>query len=90
MDVAAGAASNLSIKIAPECSFAEVEEAIGKAQASDPESFATPVNEKALDGLKFSACLPEWLARQTLSQRMTDVEAIQAVLAERARFVTVT
>ena len=86
--VAAGVTNNLSIKLAPECSLSEVEQALLTLRRSNPESFATPVNDKALDGLKFSACLPEWLARRILSQRMTDVAAIESVLAERVALTT--
>ncbi|MGN9811552.1 DEAD/DEAH box helicase [Micromonospora sp. BQ11] len=43
------------------------------------------VNEKALDGLKFSAALPERLAMATLAARLADVTAARAVLAEPVR-----
>ena len=86
--VAAGVANNLSVKLAPECLLSEVEQALLTLRGSNPESFATPVNDKALDGLKFSACLPEWLARRMLSERMTDVAAIKSVLAENVALTT--
>ncbi|SCL29753.1 ATP-dependent helicase Lhr and Lhr-like helicase [Micromonospora nigra] len=47
------------------------------------------VNDRALAGLKFSAALPERLARATLAARLADLPAAAAVLDEPVRFVTV-
>jgi ATP-dependent Lhr-like helicase len=47
------------------------------------------VNEKALDGLKFSAALPERLALATLAARLADVDSAARVLDEPSRFVTI-
>ncbi len=43
------------------------------------ESFAAPVSEKALEGLKFNECLPESLARKELTARMTDSESASTI-----------
>ncbi|MFG2052813.1 DEAD/DEAH box helicase [Micromonospora sp. NPDC048930] len=43
------------------------------------------VNDKALDGLKFSAALPHRLAVATLASRLADLPAAEAVLAESVR-----
>ena len=45
------------------------------------------VNKKALDGLKFSAALPERLAMATLAARLADLDGALAVLREPTRFV---
>ncbi|GIF37466.1 DEAD/DEAH box helicase [Actinoplanes xinjiangensis] len=45
------------------------------------------VDKRALDGLKFSAALPERLAVATLAARLADLDGAATVLAEPARFV---
>jgi ATP-dependent Lhr-like helicase len=46
------------------------------------------VSKKALDGLKFSAALPERLATATLAARLADLAGAERVLSEPARFVS--
>jgi ATP-dependent Lhr-like helicase len=45
------------------------------------------VDERALEGLKFSEALPQRLAEATLAQRMADLEGAAAVVGESTRFV---
>ncbi|MEU1238489.1 DEAD/DEAH box helicase [Micromonospora aurantiaca] len=47
------------------------------------------VNEKAMEGLKFSAALPPRLATATLATRLADTTGAARVLEERTRFVRV-
>lgn len=47
------------------------------------------VSRKALEGLKFSAALPDRLATATLASRMADSPGAAAVLGEPSRFVSV-
>jgi len=47
------------------------------------------VNQKALDGLKFSEALPERLALATLAARLADLDGATSVLQEPTRFVQV-
>ncbi|GAB3942631.1 hypothetical protein GCM10027614_30010 [Micromonospora vulcania] len=47
------------------------------------------INEKALDGLKFGAALPQRLAAATLAARLADLDAAAAVLDETVRFVVI-
>jgi ATP-dependent Lhr-like helicase len=44
------------------------------------------VDDKALEGLKFSAALPRRLAEATLAARLTDLDGARAALAEPRRF----
>ncbi|MEU4482116.1 hypothetical protein AB0F68_29225 [Micromonospora sp. NPDC023966] len=61
-------------------------EMVGRAVADAAGRICQPdVNEKALEGLKFSAALPHHLAAATLATRLADVPASQAVLAEPVR-----
>jgi ATP-dependent Lhr-like helicase len=46
------------------------------------------VSKKALDGLKFSAALPERLAMATLAARLADLAGAQQILVESTRFVS--
>jgi ATP-dependent helicase Lhr and Lhr-like helicase len=43
------------------------------------------VDDKAIDGLKFSAALPRHLAEATLAQRLADLNGARLVLAEPQR-----
>ncbi|WP_433894562.1 DEAD/DEAH box helicase [Streptomyces sp. CA-111067] len=45
------------------------------------------VDPRALNGLKFSAALPQRLAEATLAARLADLDHAAQVLSERARFV---
>ncbi|MFE9187778.1 hypothetical protein ACFYMB_31100 [Micromonospora haikouensis] len=47
------------------------------------------VNEKAVEGLKFSAALPPRLTTATLAARLADTTGAARVLEERTRFVQV-
>ena len=42
---------------------------------------------KALEGLKFSECLPPDLATRVLQRRMADIDAVRRVLAEPVQLV---
>lgn len=48
------------------------------------------VDDKALDGLKFSDALPRHIAEATLAQRLADLEGARTALADGARYVDVT
>ena len=45
------------------------------------------VDEKALDGLKFSEALPQRLAEATLAARLASLNTARDVLAEKARLL---
>lgn len=81
------APNNLAIKIAGESSDSAIANAIHAIRALDAEMLVPEVTAKALDGLKFSACLPTELARQVLQRRMADSGAVRRVLAEPVRLV---
>jgi ATP-dependent Lhr-like helicase len=46
------------------------------------------IDDKALDGLKFSAALPRHLAKATLAQRLADLDGAMVALREQHRFIT--
>ncbi|MFF3253866.1 DEAD/DEAH box helicase [Actinacidiphila glaucinigra] len=58
------------------------------ATASAADSLCLPeIDPRALNGLKFSAALPERLAEATLAARLADLDHAAHVLAEPARFL---
>jgi ATP-dependent Lhr-like helicase len=64
------------------------EGAVRKLGSRDPSSVAPAVDEAALQGLKFSQCLPKELALATLASRLRDVASVRAVLSQPMRVVT--
>lgn len=49
---------------------------------------APPVSESAVEGLKFSECLPAELAVRVVQTRLTDVVGTAAALGRRTRLVS--
>ncbi|WP_446212922.1 DEAD/DEAH box helicase [Micromonospora sp. IBSANI012] len=60
------------------------------AAAEANERLCLPeIDEKALNGLKFSAALPKRLAMATLAARSADLEGAAAILRQPTRFVSI-
>jgi ATP-dependent Lhr-like helicase len=59
------------------------------AVAADTIAVELPVSDDAIDGLKFSTCVPKDLARRMLERRLHDARAVRTVLAEPLRLVGV-
>lgn len=74
--------NNLSIKVGGSDSSAEIHAAIENVCRSAPETMVPEVSTKAIDGLKFSECLPADLAERVLQERMRDSNAIRRIQAE--------
>jgi ATP-dependent Lhr-like helicase len=55
--------------------------------AVDPARIVPAVSEQALDGLKFSECLPPDLARHVVRTRLADVQGTAATLGRTTRSV---
>jgi len=51
-------------------------------------AYPPPVAPAAIDGLKFSRCLPQAIALKCLQARLTDTDGRAAALGERIRFVS--
>ncbi|MGV9806767.1 DEAD/DEAH box helicase [Micromonospora chersina] len=71
-----------SIRLRPDVDRDMVREAMADAAG---RVCLPDVNDKALEGLKFSTALPERLAIATLAARLADVPAAQVVLGEPVR-----
>ena len=65
----------------------EVERAIGAIRQQDVDGMRPAIDEAAIDGLKFSECLPIELATEMLERRLQDPDAIRRVLEEYVRFL---
>ncbi|MEZ6051286.1 MAG: DEAD/DEAH box helicase [Planctomycetaceae bacterium] len=65
----------------------DVEQAIGVVRQSDVAEMRPIVDEAAIEGLKFSECLPIDLATEMLERRLQDQESTQRVLEEHVRCV---
>ncbi|MBA2558138.1 MAG: ATP-dependent helicase, partial [Chloroflexi bacterium] len=79
--------NNLAIRLSGESPTTEVEAAIRAMREMPAEAFVPEVSATALEGLKFTACLPEELARRVLQMRMMDVAGVERVLGEPVRWV---
>jgi ATP-dependent helicase Lhr and Lhr-like helicase len=79
--------NNLAIKIAGEPSDSAVVNVIHAIRVLDADTFVPEVTTKALEGLKFSECLPPELARRVLQRRMADIDGVRRVLAEPAQLI---
>ena len=79
---------NLSIRLEPLASydiFRSAREEITKVQLSNGSN---PQLEAAIDGLKFSDCLPSNLATAILRSRLEDSAAVNSLLSEPVRGIT--
>ena len=65
----------------------DVEQAIVAIRQHDVANMRPAVDEAAIDGLKFSECLPVDLATEMLERRLQEPEVTRRVLEEHVRFV---
>jgi ATP-dependent Lhr-like helicase len=64
------------------------ERAVRELVSRGPSAAAPAVDEAALQGLKFSQCLPKELALAALASRLRDVASVRAVLSQPMRVVS--
>ncbi len=75
---------NLSIRFTTSMKLNEVEELIGALSADRIEPVPA---EDAIEGMKFSECLPPHVAAEVFRARFNDAEAVSSILAEPRRVV---
>lgn len=82
--------NNLAVVFAPGMASADVRGAVERVRrrVTSGERLVTPIDDRAVDRLKFSDCLPKALAVEILEARMTDARAIQQVATSRLANVT--
>jgi ATP-dependent Lhr-like helicase len=78
---------NLSITIDQELRTEQVHSFTEAVLSRESQDVRVPVSDEAIRELKFSACLPQDLARRALELRLADAHAIRRTLAEPVRFV---
>jgi len=66
----------------------DVEVAIKAVCQRDPGEMYPSIEEQAIDGLKFSECLPRELAIEMLEHRLQDSESTRKLFQQPVRFVT--
>ncbi len=75
-------ADNLALRFDAGLRLEDAEHAIQELRKLDPESLCPSIDETALVGLKFSACLPVELATQMLAERLADRDGAGRVLKQ--------
>jgi ATP-dependent Lhr-like helicase len=75
---------NLSLRFTTSMSLNEVEELIGSLSADRIEPVPA---EDAIKDMKFSECLPQYVAAEVFCARFNDTEAVRMILAEPRRVV---
>jgi ATP-dependent Lhr-like helicase len=79
-------ADNFRIQLGDVALTPAVEGQLRAASAEDVESMRTPIEEKTIEELKFSECLPRPMAVRELEERLTDRVGIASVLNESVTF----
>lgn len=86
--VDASKADNFRIQLGDEALGTELEGEIQHLRKADPQNMRTPIEEKTIEALKFSECLPRELAVAELQDRLTDRPGISKALSQPVRFVS--
>jgi hypothetical protein len=79
---------SLSVTFEPPISFNTLEQALAELRTQDVNLLRPIVDERAIEGLKFSACLPHDLALDMLRARLCDPAATSSALHSPLRFVS--
>jgi ATP-dependent Lhr-like helicase len=65
-----------------------IPQAVKEVRSQDVASIRPFIDEDAIEGLKFSECLPDHLAIEMLEQRLCDVESTKKTLEQNERYVS--
>lgn len=68
--------------------FADLQNAVGELRHRVAEEMRPAVDDRAIEGLKFSECLPITLSHEMLEARLRDSIAVRETLAQNLRSVT--
>ena len=64
-----------------------LQDGLRELQTRRPESLLPRIDEAAIQGLKFSECLPTDIARQMLQRRLQDVDGMKRLLRDGVHFI---
>jgi ATP-dependent Lhr-like helicase len=78
---------SFSVTFEPHVSFNTLEHALAELRTRDVKLLRPVVDDHAIEGLKFSECLPHDLALEMLSTRLCDPAATSSVLHRPPRFI---
>jgi ATP-dependent Lhr-like helicase len=78
----------LTITVEGTGGMSAIERTVRELGCRDPALMVPDVEEAALEGLKFAACLPKEMALATLASRLRDLSAVRTVLSQPMRIVT--
>jgi len=78
-------ADNFFVRSKESAALEDVAHGVDALRDRPRESLTPAIDEKAIDGLKFSACLPEDLAHRVLERRLTAREDIDKVVGRPVR-----
>jgi ATP-dependent Lhr-like helicase len=70
------------LRLLPDLDFREISAILRTGELVSPE-----VDRGAVVGLKFSAALPDYLARRTVAERLMDIDGASTVIDELRRFL---
>lgn len=82
-----GAWGNLAITLAPDWTGSALRSKLRDASLEEVIG-CIPVNDAAIEGLKFSLCLPATRARQVIRRRLVDIKGIRSCLEQPISTVT--
>jgi len=68
-------------------SLDDIQQAVKEVRSRDVASIRPVIDEDAIEGLKFSECLPNHLAVEMLEQRLSDTESTRKTLEQTERYV---
>jgi ATP-dependent Lhr-like helicase len=78
---------NFGLTFESDVPFEAIEEAIQGLAKCDLATLRPMIDENAVAGLKFSACLPPHLAVEMLERRVADIDGATLVMAQRLKLV---
>jgi ATP-dependent Lhr-like helicase len=81
---------NLAIRCLGDYTLSKAAKAIADLQRRGAVGIEPVVDEAAMEGLKFSACLPAAMATEILRSRLTDQEGVRSLLSMPVQFVAAT
>lgn len=78
---------SFSLAFEPSVPFTDLQKAIDELQETNVHELRPAVDNRAIEGLKFSECMPFDLAWEMLEVRLQDASAVRETLAQRLRSV---
>jgi ATP-dependent Lhr-like helicase len=78
---------NFNVTFESHVSLKAIEQALGELRACDVSKMRAAVDEQAIEGLKFSECLPHEFALNMLRTRLSEPRSMQWLLEQSVRFI---